>query len=431
MSHLCLPNGNSIFSGFKFRFWTYKPLKRKEMDRRSFIQQSSTYGFAAALSPFFLNACKESLDPVQKFEVNFSGKVLVIGAGAAGLTAAYALQQNGIEFELLEASDRFGGRVKRIEDFADFPIDLGGEWIHTDLSIFKELVNDPKVDPRIETIKFNPKVSLVKKNRIKKSWLASLFYSEYKFKNSTWYGFFEKYILPPIADKIVYNSPVKSIDYSGDRIRVQVQNGNQYEADRLILTVPITVLQQNRINFNPAFPNDKKEALDKLKMPDGIKVFIEFSECFYPEMLLNGGLIANEIRDLDEGDRVYYNAAFKKESNRHILGLFSQGKPAKELANAPSDEAIIAMVLKELDQYFDGQASKYYLKHVIQNWTKEPYIGGSYTQETNSSIQSVLRKPISNQLFFAGETYAEDYSTVHGAAQSAYRAVEQLLKLPN
>ena len=38
-------------------------------------------------------------------------KVLIIGAGAAGLAAGHALAQRGIDFQILEASDRIGGRL--------------------------------------------------------------------------------------------------------------------------------------------------------------------------------------------------------------------------------------------------------------------------------------------------------------------------------
>ena len=57
-------------------------------------------------------------------------KILIVGAGAAGITAGHALSEKGIDFEILEASSVHGGRVKKNADFADFPIDLGAEWVH-------------------------------------------------------------------------------------------------------------------------------------------------------------------------------------------------------------------------------------------------------------------------------------------------------------
>ena len=57
-------------------------------------------------------------------------KVLVIGAGIAGLSAAYHLKQAGIDAAILEARDRIGGRVWTNRDFADIPVEFGAELIH-------------------------------------------------------------------------------------------------------------------------------------------------------------------------------------------------------------------------------------------------------------------------------------------------------------
>jgi monoamine oxidase len=57
-------------------------------------------------------------------------RVLVIGAGIAGLSAAYHLKQAGIESIVLEARDRIGGRVWTDREFAGFPVEFGAELIH-------------------------------------------------------------------------------------------------------------------------------------------------------------------------------------------------------------------------------------------------------------------------------------------------------------
>ena len=57
-------------------------------------------------------------------------RVIVIGAGIAGLAAANALTAAGVETIVLEARDRIGGRLHTV-DVGGSPIDMGGSWIHT------------------------------------------------------------------------------------------------------------------------------------------------------------------------------------------------------------------------------------------------------------------------------------------------------------
>ena len=57
-------------------------------------------------------------------------RVLVIGAGVAGLSAAYHLRLAGIEATVLEARDRIGGRVWTDREFAGIPVEFGAELIH-------------------------------------------------------------------------------------------------------------------------------------------------------------------------------------------------------------------------------------------------------------------------------------------------------------
>ncbi len=56
-------------------------------------------------------------------------RVVVVGAGIAGLAAASWLCGAGITCVVLEARDRIGGRLHTVE-LAGTPVDLGGSWIH-------------------------------------------------------------------------------------------------------------------------------------------------------------------------------------------------------------------------------------------------------------------------------------------------------------
>ncbi|MCW6049888.1 FAD-dependent oxidoreductase [Lyngbya sp. CCAP 1446/10] len=59
--------------------------------------------------------------------------ILVVGAGIAGLTAAYRLRQAGVRADIIEATNRVGGRIRTAPKVAGTQIsaDLGGEFIDT------------------------------------------------------------------------------------------------------------------------------------------------------------------------------------------------------------------------------------------------------------------------------------------------------------
>ncbi len=56
-------------------------------------------------------------------------RVVVVGAGYAGLTAALALADAGIDAEVFEARDRVGGRAYSVTTAQGAAVDLGGQWL--------------------------------------------------------------------------------------------------------------------------------------------------------------------------------------------------------------------------------------------------------------------------------------------------------------
>jgi monoamine oxidase len=57
-------------------------------------------------------------------------RVLVLGAGMAGLGAAARLAKGGAEVTVIEARDRIGGRTHTSHLWPDLPVDMGASWIH-------------------------------------------------------------------------------------------------------------------------------------------------------------------------------------------------------------------------------------------------------------------------------------------------------------
>jgi monoamine oxidase len=63
-------------------------------------------------------------------QVGRGRRVLVLGAGIAGLAAARELQARGFAVTIIEARERLGGRVVTDRRWRDAPADLGASWIH-------------------------------------------------------------------------------------------------------------------------------------------------------------------------------------------------------------------------------------------------------------------------------------------------------------
>ncbi|UTW63134.1 FAD-dependent oxidoreductase [bacterium SCSIO 12741] len=393
------------------------------MTREEFIKRCALMGVGITLAPTLLAGCRKE----DELNVQFTGKTIVIGAGAAGLMAGYTLQRHGANFEILEASSIYGGRVKKLENFADFPIDLGAEWIHSKPRVFSRLIDDESKPGSVDLIpyKLNTYYQWNKGKLQRRNWAAT-FYGEYKFKRSTWYDFFENYIVPSFAKKITYNTPITRIDYSSSLVEVVDQNGITHTADRVILTVPLAILQKGFIGFTPPLPEEKVNAMNEVSIPPGLKVFMKFSKKFYPDLVSVGDMIFG-----DGGERLYYDAAFKKDSPEHVLALFNVGDSASDFTELNSAQEVLDAVLAELDQIFDGQASQYYLSGVVQNWSAEPYIQGSYSFAGSRHRQRIekMNSSISDRLYFAGEAmHPDEWSTVHGAGFSGVTAAQDVLK---
>lgn len=68
--------------------------------------------------------------------------IIIIGAGAAGLMAAYTLVKAGKKVTVLEALSRTGGRIHTVTGNFEAPVELGAEFVHGNLpvtlSLFKE-----------------------------------------------------------------------------------------------------------------------------------------------------------------------------------------------------------------------------------------------------------------------------------------------------
>src|SRR5688572_16597821 len=75
--------------------------------------------------------------------------VIIVGDGAAGLSADEILSRSEKSLYILEARDRIGGRIHKIKDEGfSYPAEAGAEFMHGELPLTKALMKEAKVSYR-------------------------------------------------------------------------------------------------------------------------------------------------------------------------------------------------------------------------------------------------------------------------------------------
>lgn len=359
---------------------------------------------------------------------HYSGKVIIIGAGASGLAAAKVLEKNNVDYKVLEATNRYGGRLKKDTILADFPIDIGAEWLHSAPITLNKLKGKYGDEIDEELIPYHLDCTAIwngTEYKVNSSWQNDFRYNflpESKFKNTTWYDFVNENIAKTVLQNIHYNSPVVSIDYSNNKVSVITTDGTTYEADRILVTVPIGVLKSEKISFIPEIKQERKDAIDEITFHPGFKVVIKFSDKFYPDAI---------ECEVDNGEKGYYDIAFGKETQDNILGFLCTGDETQKYYNLNSNDEIMDSLLSELDQIFDGKASSSYSgEYVLENWGQYEFALGTWTQafQEKKSNLKILNQSLDQKVYFAGEIN-DPYRQmgVPGAILSGYYSIDKLL----
>ncbi|MFM7638082.1 MAG: flavin monoamine oxidase family protein [Crocinitomicaceae bacterium] len=442
------------------------------MNRRHFIKQSTFLSIGGILIPSaFFSACRKNT----LFEnINYDGKVIIIGAGAAGLYAANILKSKGIDFTILEAAATHGGRMGKLAGFADYPIDTGAQWMHGRNSIVSDLVKKNKIPNTLDDTDLsfwfnNQVVSTLPKdpfifdadnlpdisfkdhahqqgfgseydniveaiagdqgasastlsaywnNKDEENWVSGD--EDFKFEG-TYFDVINTYIAQGVLSNIQYNTQITDIDYNSDKVVLTDSASNTYIADKVIVTVPISILKLNEITFNPALPSSKTEAFTKFGMGAGMKVFLKFSTKFYDDNLIGGSVCG-----------AYADDTVGKNTSDHVLLAFVMGDQAANLNALGSDLAVTNLLLQELDTVYNGQATANFIASSVHDYTAKPFIKGAYAYSTigMGDARKVAAQPVADKVFFAGEAMNVNghHQTVHGAMEAGYKAVIDILE---
>ncbi len=422
-------------------------------------------------------------------QLDLQERVLIIGAGAAGIVAAAILNKLGLRTTVLEARDRIGGRIWTVTGPGAVPIDLGASWIHgTEGNPLMELAHRCGArliaTDRSRVALFTRRLQLVPREEIRR--LAPLFQQllsdakQIAFRHRRdmslsagllramlhrwrtlpkgarvlrWaWGAFElvlgtrthnlsaRYwdqdvdlaggdrfvasgylnLLRPLLDglDIRLGQAVRTIRWRERGPVVVVTNrGEEFEAERLLCTLPLGVLKAGTVRFVPPLPPWKQAAIDRLGFGCLDKVILLFPRVFWNDDVDYLGFLTES-----PGGYAYFVNLHRLCGIPALMG-FVTGRRAR-LQERTSDEKVVARAMKPLRRTFGRvpEPEQYWLTR----WGRDEFSLGSYSYLPVGALGSefdVLRCPVGDRLFFAGEaTHRVFPGAVHGAVLSAIEA---------
>jgi monoamine oxidase len=424
-------------------------------------------------------------------------RVIVIGAGMAGLTAARTLVDAGYQVTVLESRDRIGGRIWT-DTTLGTPVDLGAGWLHgptgnplsalaqaagARLATHDDTLSEdfgatgaPLTASQVQridalTTQIGAAITAGQSASTDQSLRATIeagvgwatlgaadrtlvdyivnttYEHEYALRAeslSTWYfdddtaytgtdqifldGYhvlIEHLAASPSNLDIRLSHKVTGVAVSGSTVTVTAQasaapgtSATTFEADRVIVTLPLGVLKAGAVTFSPALPTAAQAAIGALGFGVLDKCVLEFPTNFWGTSMDWIEHVASR-----RGEWVDW-ISLARQTGRPILIGFNAAQYGASI-EAQADDAIVADAMAVLRTiYGDGIPSPVATR--VTRWGADPHALGSYSSNALGSkpaMRDTLAAPVGGRLFFAGEaTSRRHFGTVHGAYESGLRA---------
>ncbi|XP_045162840.2 uncharacterized protein LOC123527448 [Mercenaria mercenaria] len=442
-----------------------------------------------------ISACIKHVSADRNETHNNEEKILILGAGISGISAAKTLHDQGYtNIEVLEGSNRVGGRVKSV-NLSGYAVELGAQWIYGagsnpmvklaseynldfklgldtwtlrddlgndltengyeeykklvqalgDLHVFStEMRNNGTSDMTAEALLrfcgWSP--DSVVADAVEAAFIDAEFGRESpsisgKYMNhhnvfrehgdDSWFivndtrGY--EYIVEKLKDsflpkddkRMVFNKKVTHIenwDVKDSMVKVYTDDGTLFEADYVIVTFSLGVLQSRNVTFSPPLPDWKLVAIDKFGVGLYMLMYFKFSTSFWDN--------TTWIVHVTERHGEYFgwfnmNYIFP---GCNILQLQLAGAEAKA-ADRMEDSKLTTKAMEVLRAMYPLANVSEPENFITSRWMSDPLDFGAFSYWTPSfTLKDMddLGQRIGN-LYFAGEYINK---TNHGYVHSAY-----------
>ncbi|HJP09938.1 MAG TPA: FAD-dependent oxidoreductase [Arenicellales bacterium] len=222
---------------------------------------------------------------------------------------------------------------------------------------------------------------------------------------------------------IEYQHVVQRISLNAKGVSITT-NKDLFKGDRVVITVPLGVLQGGGIVFEPELPDKKIRSINRLAMGTMNKVALRFPKRFWPKEAYILGLLENTTKEMVE-----YFPLNPYNGESVIVGL-ARGRHARSWEEK-SKEEVVEEAVTDLRGMF-GSSVPAPSASVLTAWHSDVFAKGSYPHVPPGGSLSdyrVLAKPIDSRIFFAGDATTASYpATVHGAYLSGERVAREIIK---
>lgn len=413
-------------------------------------------------------------------------RILIVGAGLAGLVAARELSRDGFNVTMLEARPRLGGRLWT-DDSLGSPVDLGASWIHQDLDDHPllELAQQAKVQHRLLDARglrtFRKPRQVIPWSQIDRHWLVIQYLlrpaiaesepGEAPLEPSSWQRLTKDpktqalidwelalQALPfgadfadissdglahsdegEPADRLLLGGygPIvdllaRDLDIRLQHVVTRIRRGRKavevdttrgsFTADRVILSLPLGVLKEGAVEFVPALPQRKQKAIERLGVGVTNKIALKFDRVFWPPDVDTFGFVAGHPGEFP----IFVN--LQAFTGHPVLVAQLAGTYARQAEEA-SDGALTFRAMSALRGMFGVRIPEPEAV-LVSRWGSDPFAYGSTSYlRLGSRIDdpTILGEPVGKRLFFAGEATVRRFrNTTLGAYRSGLRAASRV-----
>lgn len=409
-----------------------------------------------------------------------STDVVIIGAGAAGLSAAKELARHGIACNLVEGSHRIGGRAYSEEIAPGVWFDLGCSYLHQGeinpfadiadtlgFSIGREqgnlfdnqrkflyqnglaLTADERqryfeyceqcvdaIDAVVDRGEDAAVADVIDLESVYAtsfaSYMAELNAVDLEQTSCVDFADFEDGADYPVLNgygnlvaawgadvPVSLNHRVEAVDWSGKGVRVMTSKGEQ-RARAVLCTVSTGILAAVDIEFTPELPDWKMDAV--MAVPTGVenKICLHFDRDVFGDDRRGFHVTWN-----DAGEACGFEASVMGQNTAVVFTGGRFGAWLEKQGQQAGHEFAVDRVAEALG----NDIRKHVTRSIVTAWASEPWTRGSYSAALPGQVRQreKLAQPLSGRLYFAGEATAVGaQACCHGAYLSGIRGAREI-----